>query len=66
MNKNFFGNLLIAGSALALCGCMVGPDFEKPEPKLGEKWNQEISGKLLTDGEESKKVSPETKSYVKD
>ena len=30
MNKNFFGNLLIAGSALALCGCMVGPDFEKP------------------------------------
>ncbi|MFR6034792.1 MAG: TolC family protein [Bacilli bacterium] len=59
MNKNFFENLALAVSAAVLCGCMVGPDFEKPQPKLGETWNQEISGKLLTDGEESKKVSPE-------
>ncbi len=59
MNK-IFSRLFVAACALPLFGCMVGPDFEKPEAEfLPEKWNTDVSGKNLTDGGESNRLTQE-------
>lgn len=51
---------MIAVSTLSLCGCMVGPDFEKPEAKsMPEKYSNRVDGKLLSDEAKPRKVSDE-------
>ena len=49
--------IIFAASAAALCGCMVGPDFEKPKANLPEGWNLQDSGKKLTEADTARKLS---------
>ena len=57
MNK-FYGKILVAAFAASVCGCMVGPDFEKPETaSLPEEYANKVGGKALTDASVVRKVS---------
>jgi len=55
--NNFLEKTVFASLIFALCGCMVGPDFEKPNADLGGEWSQQVNGKILTDGDKIKKFS---------
>ena len=57
MNK-FYHKITICVAAAALCGCMVGPDFEKPESaSLPKDYANKVDGKSLTDAGVTRKVS---------
>jgi NodT family efflux transporter outer membrane factor (OMF) lipoprotein len=43
----FIGAILLISMVLTLGGCTVGPDYEKPETKLNENWNQAGDSRVL-------------------
>ena len=59
MNK-IYSKLIIALGTMSLCGCMVGPDFEKPQAKsMPESYSNKIEGNLFADQSKMRKVSEE-------
>lgn len=58
--NNIYQKIIIAFSTISLCGCMVGPDFEKPTMEsMPEKYSNKVDGKLLSDETKPRKVSDE-------
>lgn len=59
MNK-IYQKIIVALGVMSLCGCMVGPDFEKPQAKsMPEKYSNKVDGKMLSDETKPRKVSDE-------
>ncbi len=57
MNK-IYQKILALLSVATLCGCMVGPDFEKPQTKsMPEVYSNNADGKFLSDSKKPREVS---------
>lgn len=60
--RNMKGNMFLAAAAAtaALCGCMVGPDFEPPKADMPKEWSAGRDGTDISDSPEPLEMSPET------
>lgn len=57
--RNMKGNMVLAAAAAALCGCMVGPDFEPPKADMPNEWSAGRDGTEISDSAEPLEMSPE-------
>ena len=51
--------MVLAAAAAALCGCMVGPDFEPPKADMPNEWSAGRDGTEISDSAEPLEMSPE-------